>query len=220
VLSRRGDEQAALYWAERTINDFPNDPTGFLHFGGLHLAAGRLDEAEAAFLKASELAQSPAQALGPLHRLSDVATRRNDVRAALAWADKAAEIAPREPGAYNHLAGLHLAYGNLAAADQAARKAVEIAPTDVGALRRLSDIALRQGRIDTALNLARQAVTANLGDAHSHNHEATVLLAAGNHTGALAAVEKALKLAPIDTTFLRRADYLRAMSKRGFCSEV
>jgi tetratricopeptide (TPR) repeat protein len=211
VLSRRGDQQGALYWAERAISDFPSDPAGLVQLGNLHLAAARLDEAEAAYTLASELATTPAQALGPLHRLSDVATRRNDIRTALAWSEKAIERAPREPGAHNHLAGLHLTYGNLAAAEGAAQKAVEVAPTDVGALRRLSDIALRQGRIMMALDLARQAVAANLADAQSHNHETTVSLAAGDHAGAQASVAKALKLAPNDIAVLRQADYLRGL---------
>ena len=213
VLSRRGDEQGALYWAERAISDFPNDPTGLIQFGNLHLAAGRLDEAEAAYTLAYEMATIPLQTSGPLHRLSEVATRRNDIRAALAWSAKAIEVGPREPGAYNHLAGLHLAYGNLAAAQRAAQTAVDLAPTDVAALRRLSDIALRQGKIDLALDLARQAITANPVDPHSHNHEASVLLAAGDHAGAQASVEKALKFAPMDVTLLRRADFLRAVSE-------
>ena len=166
---------------------------------------------EAAYTLASEMATTPSQALGPLHRLSDVATRRNDIRAALAWSEEAIKRAPRESGAYNHLAVLHLAYGNVAAAKQAAQKAVEIAPTNGPALRQLSDIALRQGRIDTALDLARQAVTTNPADPHSHNHEASVLLAVGDHAGAQASVEKALKFAPMDVTLLRRADFLRAV---------
>ena len=78
-------------------------------------------------------------------------------------------------------------------------------------MRRLSDIMLRQGKVDTALSLARQAVRANLGDPHSHNHEASVLLAAEDYEQAAASVDKALKLAPTDVTFLRRADYLRAL---------
>ena len=94
-------------------------------------------------------------------------------------------------------------------------KAMELAPTDVDALRRLSDIALRQGRIDAALNLARRAVAANPAEPHSHNHEASVLLAAGDYAGAHESLAKALKLAPSDVTFLRRADFLRALSEGG-----
>ena len=214
MLSRRGDEEGAVYWAQRTISDFPNNLTGLVQLGNLHLAASRLDQAEDAYIQAYNLALTPDYAVGPLHRLSDVATRRNNIQAALNWSEKAIERAPREPGTYNHLASLHLAYGNLEAAEQAARKAAEISPTDVGALRRLSDIALRRGRIDTALDLARQVVAANLSDAQSHNHEASVLLASGNLAGAQASMQKALKLAPTDTAFLRRADYIRAITSR------
>jgi protein O-GlcNAc transferase len=220
VLSRRGDEQGALYWAEKTVRDFPGDPAGLMQLGNLHLGAGRLDEAEAAFLEASKLASTPAQALGPLHRLSDVATRRNDIRGALAWSAKGIDVAPREANAYNHLAGIHLAYGNFAAAETAVRKAVDVAPTDVGALRRLSDIALRQGRLDEALSLARQALAANLSDPHSHHHEASVLLAVRDCAGAQASVEKALRLAPADVTFLRRTSYLRAIIGSGADRDV
>jgi tetratricopeptide (TPR) repeat protein len=170
-----------------------------------------LDEAEAAYTLASEVATTPALALGTLHRLSEVATRRNDIRAALAWSEKGVERAPREPGAYNHLAGLHLTYGNLTAAEEAAQKAVEVAPTDVGALRRLSDIALRQGRIMMALDLARQAVAANLGDPHSHHNEASVHLGRRDLAAARASAETALRLAPAEVVFLRRADYFRAL---------
>ena len=75
LLHRRGDEQGALYWAERMVQDFPADPAGFLQLGGLHISAKRLDEAEAAFLQAHARAETPVQAIGPLHCLSDVATR-------------------------------------------------------------------------------------------------------------------------------------------------
>jgi tetratricopeptide (TPR) repeat protein len=211
VLNRHGDERGAVSWAEQTVSDFPGDPAGFLQLGGLHFAAGRLDEAEAAYLKASELASTQSQVIGALHRLSDVAVHRNDIRGAFAWAQRALEVAPREPAAYNHLAGLHLSYGNLSAADSAAAKAVEMTPNDVGVLRRLSDIRLRQGQLDQALRLARQAVAGNLGDAHSHNHEASVLMAAADYTGALAAAERARKLAPTEVTFLRRVKYLRLL---------
>jgi len=61
-----------------------------------------------------------------------------------------------------------------------------------------------------ALDLARKAVSANLGDAHSHNHEASVRLAAGDLEGAQASVDRALKLAPTEVTFLRRAAYLQS----------
>jgi cellulose synthase operon protein C len=212
ILNRRGDKQGAIYWAEQIASDFPTDPAGPLQLGALHLAAGQLDEAEAAFLRASELATTPAQALGPLHRLSDVAARRNDVRGALSWSTKGTEAAPREAGAYNHLAALHLAYGDLASAQRVGEKALEVAPTDVGALRRLSEIVLRQGRTEEALTLARQAVTANPEDPHSYNYEASVLLAAGDLAGAQISVEKALKYAPAEITFLRRAEYLRALT--------
>lgn len=214
VLYRHGDEQKALHWAECAIIDFPRDPAGCLQLGGLHLAANRLDEAEAAFLKAAELASTPAQVIWPLHRLSEVATRRNDIKAALTWAEKAIEAAPRDANSYNYLAGLHLSYGNLTAAASVAAKAVELSPTHVGALRLLSDIMLRQGKADIALSLARQAASANLGDPHSHNQEASVLLAVGDYEQAAASVDKALKLAPTDVTFLRRADYLRELALR------
>jgi tetratricopeptide (TPR) repeat protein len=211
ILNRRGDERGALYWAERIVQDFPTDPAGFLQLGTLHLSASRLDEAEAAFLQAHGLAGTPSQAIGPLHRLSDVATRRNDVGAALNWAAKAIETAPREAAAYNHLAGIHLSYGNLPDAAAVARTAIDLAPTDVSLLRRLSEIELRRGQTEIALNLARRAVVANRGDPHGHNLEASVLLAVGDTAAALACVERALKLAPADTNFIRRAAYLQTL---------
>jgi len=53
-------------------------------------------------------------------------------------------------------------------------------------------------------------VRANLGDPHSHNHEASVLLAVEDYEQAAALVDKALKLAPANVILLRCADYLRA----------
>jgi tetratricopeptide (TPR) repeat protein len=213
TLNRRGDEQGALYWAQRMVEDFPSDPAGFSQLGALHLSANRLEEAESAFLQAHAMARTPGQAIGPLHRLSDVATRRNNIGAALGWAGKAIETAPREAVVHYHIAAIHLSYRNLSAAEKAAQRAVEIVTTDVGALRLLSEIAARQGKRELALDLARKAVSANPDDAQSHDHEASVLLEAGDMSGALSCMERALKLAPTHTTFLRRAAYLRALSQ-------
>jgi Flp pilus assembly protein TadD len=69
---------------------------------------------------------------------------------------------------------------------------------------------LRRGKLSEAASWARRAVTSNPADAHSHNHEASVLLASGDTARALASSERALRLEPTLAVFLRKVSYLRA----------
>ncbi|GAN82129.1 tetratricopeptide repeat protein [Acidocella aminolytica] len=211
-LKMRLDKQEeAFAFAERAISAQPYNLVGYNHLATLHIRQGNIDAAEAVLRRAAEIEPTNAPVL---RRLAEMEQRKGNLEAALTSAEKAIEAAPRDANSYNFLARLHLSYGNLTAAASVATKAVELSPTHVGALRLLSDIMLRQGKADIALSLARQAASANLGDPHSHNQEASVLLAVGDYEQAAASVDKALKLAPTDVVFLRRADYLRALVLR------
>jgi Flp pilus assembly protein TadD len=79
-------------------------------------------------------------------------------------------------------------------------------------LRRVSELRIRRGDPKGALIWARRATAANVWDARSHNHEATVLLALGDMAAAEAAVRKAVTLAPDDAVFSRRSAYLESMA--------
>jgi predicted Zn-dependent protease len=77
VLMRRGNAEGAFWWANRTVADFPGDPAGQIQLGNLHLAGGRLDDAEAAFKQALDMPKtSPAQVAALTQRLGEIAKKR------------------------------------------------------------------------------------------------------------------------------------------------
>jgi Flp pilus assembly protein TadD len=60
INMRRGDTEAALAWAHKSIDTKPLDAAGHHHLAGLHLQVGDAAAAEAAARRAHELAPADA----------------------------------------------------------------------------------------------------------------------------------------------------------------
>ena len=123
----------------------------------------------------------------------------------------------RRPAATDFLvdAGIVLeALGDAPAAEQRYRQALRQAPQDFRARLNLAALAARTQRLDEALALYQGLVRSHAGSAAVHYNLADVLLRLDRYAESLAAVERALQLAPGDVNSLMLRGLALAMLER------
>ncbi|MBL8215818.1 MAG: tetratricopeptide repeat protein [Bryobacterales bacterium] len=136
-----GDEEKALADLRRLLAASAASTDAYLLLGTIHLAGGRLDEAESALRKVTQEGPNPAASL----KLAAVLRQRKRLADALRELEKVEEAPQLSSAYYERLAadaacerGLILEeQGNRAAAKEAFTKAIEFDPEHAEALRRL-----------------------------------------------------------------------------------
>jgi predicted Zn-dependent protease len=122
VRERRGEAEGALNAVRRTLELADGYGPAHARLGRLHLDAGRLEEAEAAFRRALELEpDSPAPIMG----LARVALLRRDADAVVALLEPLVQRLPREPYAHGLLARARALQGRDDLAQQELRAEAE-----------------------------------------------------------------------------------------------
>jgi putative PEP-CTERM system TPR-repeat lipoprotein len=146
-----------------------------------------ITEAQAA---ASALPEHPAV----LDRLGLAQQRGGDLQQAATTFGKLAGVQPRLAASHLRLVDVNLALGRHDAAAQQARRALELEPDNLLAHRAAAFAALRGGRAADALTLAQAAQ--KRWPAAGAQLEAELQMAARNAEGAIAALRRALAVAP------------------------
>lgn len=149
------EEQAnKILLAENALSENPTDPTRHVALGLAYFAAGRLDEALAAFQKALALNPTTAQAHNGIGRIYDTIAPQ----AAIAAYERAIALDPHyiEP-----IYGLGILYaaklGDYASAIAAFQRGLVDNPDDALLAASLGSTYARMGRIDEAIDLLQQA---------------------------------------------------------------
>lgn len=150
-----------LAWADSAVAYAPFAPEGHFIRGRLNFAMGRLDEAQAAYLKAQEVQPDYP---GIAHNLGNVAFQQRRYRDALALYTRETEHG-NDPNPWHGLGGTHEALGHAAEAFTAYTKALAVDPNYAPAHASLAQWHEREGQFGIALTHAQRALaldTANL----------------------------------------------------------
>ncbi len=165
--------------------------------GSAHAAAGRADDAAAAFERAKAMFPEYAADDSPYRELARLHLRRGDARRAAA---ELSALAARDGTAYEahlELAGLLERAGDARGAAAALERAVYVSPYDVGVHQRLAALAAGLGDRRRAVRERRAVVALAPVDMPDALYQlARALREAGDAPGARREVLRALELAP------------------------
>ncbi|HSN74021.1 MAG TPA: tetratricopeptide repeat protein [Anaerolineae bacterium] len=174
----------------------PDVPAFALQIGDILRAAGRSDEALAAYTRAASFGASTA----PLTRQGDLYLRLGQPDQALQAYEQALALAPGDADALLGLAQAYALRGggvdqaDFANAETRLRRAAQLAPDNVNVPLALGDLYTAYGRHDDAADQYRQALTAQPDNVLAQGRLANALLAAGQLEAAL---QEQLKLAAL-----------------------
>jgi Flp pilus assembly protein TadD len=180
--------------------------------------AGRLEEAETAYLAAARAPGYPELRFDAAARAASLAVDRGDRDAANLAADLAAAALPDDGSPFVLRAQIALALRNPAAAQAAARSALVRDPHDVDALCALARAQLAQANAGVAKLLAARAAAADPEDAEPHLVAAEIARGAGDPAAELVEARAAVDADPDSA---RAALVLgRALYERGLSAEA
>jgi tetratricopeptide (TPR) repeat protein len=178
----------------------PDVPAFALQIGDILRAAGRTDEALAAYVRAAELGTS----ITPLTRQGDLYLRLGQPDQALQAYEEALALAPGDADALLGLAQAYALRGggvdqaDFANAEARLKRAAQLAPGNVNVTLALGDLYTAYGRHDGAAEQYRQALAAQPDDPLAQGRLASALLAAGELEAALQEQIKLVDLKPGD----------------------
>lgn len=194
--------EEGLIRAEKALREHIRDPDNTTliwslnDVGLLHLAEGRLDEAEALFQRAlillgQQLPDNRIAAGTLLQHLADTAWRKNNLarsaalyqQAATSFAEALGELHPRYAAALNGQAGVLHALGEVSKAEKLYGEALAIyehqrpsIPVDVATpAHNLGLLYLDEGRFDEAESMLKKAVHAMKDDRRQHPDRALIM---------------------------------------------
>lgn len=192
IATRRRQYDAARGWLDHAIAADPDN--AWLHYerATALVAAGLLDEAEAAITEAIRIA--PTQRPNFLRRLSDIAMRRGDTAGSIALLQEAAAALPADPWCRSDLAARLLHAGDPAGARAAIAEAIEVSPQPSALLyRRRADVEQKLRDFGAARVALEQAIGLDPSDAQTYYSLSNVLMQQGDYAGARSAAEEALR---------------------------
>ncbi len=194
VYDDRGAERA---FAKALLLDPRNAPTVSDRKALLYARLGDPERARATWQEALEIGGvSPARVLG-----TALASRAlGDSNAAEAGLRKALELDPKSGGAALALGGLYTEQGRFDEARPWLEQAVALSPRDPAPKVGLAVVLHQAGQSDAALELLRAADLAGGPTPSALRMRATILRSRGDTAGALATLEHAIELEPIDAT--------------------
>lgn len=164
-----------------------------LSAGNVYLCANNPIKAEAHWLRGIQVREEELSCRRALAALYESQQRW---RSAAAMVSELVERAPAEPGVWLRLAGLQARLGKMDEAEAAYRQAIAVEPEEPLAYVGLLRLSLQADRIlPDGVSLAQKAVEL-VPSPDSQLLLCTILEQSGNRKGALAAIEKAMQLAP------------------------
>lgn len=185
ALLSRGDIEEARAITETAVQREPGNARAFLQLGTIDLAMQDRASAEAALVRALELAPDDADTL---RNLSALLVERGRFEEALNLAERAHLRAPLDSAGLLQLAYCRAAAGLWLRAEAACRKLLAYAPAHLGAREVLARVTIARGEVDRGITELTQFVRARKSD-----HAATLALA--RILQLVGRFEEALKLA-------------------------
>lgn len=202
------DIPTALFFAEQARQHGSDNVYHYFLVAELHMRAGELSTAEAAYqtLLAQfpdnwDARQSLAQVQTMLGRDHDaIATYEHLIAQAQHYADVRRQILP-----------LYLRVGDMEGAERTLQAITELDPRDAPAWRSLGDLYVRQNKLEAAVHAYEQALHANLNDVYAAMALADVYRALGQNNQADALLDQSLHLESASVEeLLTRAELLAA----------
>ncbi|MFO1056238.1 MAG: tetratricopeptide repeat protein [Dongiaceae bacterium] len=169
-----------------------------LGLAAAHAAAGRLDEAAAAYRRILEVRPDNPAAL---HRLGLVRYRRRDPEAAESLIRRAIAVRPDFPAAWSDLAIVLNDRGRAAEAIDCCRRAIALEPGHAGAFGNLGLLLRNAGRIEDAVACQQRAIALRPEAPEAHNNLGVALCDLGRLDAAAAAFRRAIAIAPGTAAF-------------------
>jgi ABC-type polysaccharide/polyol phosphate export permease/tetratricopeptide (TPR) repeat protein len=198
AFSNCGQHGAAAAAYERLLEGRPRWAAGHRHASGSFAVAGDIDRAIQHAARASEL--EPACAEFAVHAgclLAGAGLHRD----AIAYLWRAVALAPDDPAVLRHLSVSALAVGERETALDLARRAFAMAPGELQSAHHATEILLRCDRVDEATALISAALSADAADATGLRLLSAAQMLRGCIEEALAAIERALALAPTQAEY-------------------
>lgn len=119
----------ALKWFNEAIEDNPDDPVGYIHFGDVLLAAGEREKAQNFYRKALELKELPA----PFYSLGTIQYEERHYEAAAGCFEKAIRLGLKDKDTYFMLGMCFMMLGNPRFAMPYLQRSVELGEGDTEA---------------------------------------------------------------------------------------
>ena len=198
----RGDNAAAITWAERWIAAEPDDALAYDNLASLYERQKNGAAASVAIGKALQLAPWN---VGVLRRAAKIALLEGNLSAAFGYAEQWAAQAPNDGGAYEFQADVLLRQKNYDGAKLAIATAMSLQSDNWSFVRKSSVIALDSGDVTAAAKFAEQWVAMASTDPRAYDHMSLVYLRASQYEEASQANAKALELDPANLNIQRRA---------------
>ncbi|MCC8939658.1 tetratricopeptide repeat protein [Bradyrhizobium sp. Arg62] len=161
ALLSRGEVAEARAMTEIVVHHEPMNARALLQLGALEFALGHSSAAEAALLRALEIAPDDPDALG---NLSVLKLERGRLDEALSLAARAHLRAPLDTAGLLHLAYCHAASGLWSQAEATCKKLLAYAPAHVGAREILARVTIAKGEEDRGIAQLTEFVRARKSD--------------------------------------------------------
>ncbi len=193
ALMGRGDIAQARALTEAAVRHDPAKARAFVQLGVIDLAARNRSAAEAALLRALELAPNDPAAL---RNLSALYITRGQFDRALELAERAHLRAPLDSSALQHLAYCRAAAGLWAEAEATCRKLLAYAPAHLGAREIIARVMIARGDVERGIAELSQVVRTRQSDPAPALSLARALQLAGRFEDAVKIADHALRLKP------------------------
>ena len=193
IAQQRGDHHGALHLFMRAEAVAPDDPDLLSDLGALHVAGGRLAEAEECYRRV--LALQPTH-LQTLVNMGELLVRRGDFDGALQSYREAIAVQPDFAIAHYNLGSVSFAAGDTATASAALERAVALAPDYAEAWSNLGLVRTRQRRYEEALQCYLRACELRPDFAQAHLNLSGLYVTLGRFEEASESARRALALRP------------------------
>jgi Flp pilus assembly protein TadD len=193
ALLSRGDIAQARTLTEAAVRHDPAKARAFVQLGAIDLVARDRLAAEAALLRALELAPNDPDAL---RNLSALYITRGQFDRALELAERAHLRAPLDSAVVLHLAYCRAAAGRWAEAETICRKLLAYAPAHLGAREIIARVMIARGDVERGIAELGQVVRTRQSDPAPAMSLARALQLAGRFEDAIKIADHALRLAP------------------------
>ncbi len=205
IATLRGDDAAAVDWAERWVVAALEEPKelvlAYENLAALHERQRNSSLAAVAISQALELAPDNP---GVLRRAAKIAILDGNLPVACDYADRCLARTPEDAGAHELLADVLMRQKSTERAAAVVAEALSQHPNNAGLLRRASMIALESGDLVESARFAERWVAAAPQDAGAYDHASVVYLRAERYDEASLANAKALELDPLRPNLQRR----------------